>query len=110
MKKQIILIVAFLSMFGVLFAQTAHDITPNYAGVTGRVSDSSGNPLIGASVSVKGTSHGSVTGVDGKFTLSNVPKDAILHVSYMGYVSTDIPVNSSSLAIVLKEEVKKIDE
>lgn len=110
MKKQIILIVAFLSMFGVLFAQTAHDITPNYAGVTGRVSDSSGNPLIGASVSVKGTSHGSFTGVDGKFTLSNVPKDAILHVSYMGYVSTDIPVNSSSLAIVLKEEVKKIDE
>lgn len=51
----------------------------------GNVSDKSGEPLIGATVAVIGTTNGSITHVDGSYTLSNVPANATIRVSFMGY-------------------------
>ena len=59
--------------------------------VNGTVTDANGDPIIGASVVVKGnTANGTITDIDGKFSL-NVPKNAILVVSFVGYKTTEVP-------------------
>ena len=59
---------------------------------------------------VKGTTNGTITDIDGKFTLE-VAKDAILQVSYIGYMNQEIPVgNKSVLSISLQEDTQKLDE
>ncbi len=80
--------------------------------VTGKVTESStGEPVIGASVVVKGTQNGTATGIDGDFTLQNVPSNAVLHVSYLGMESIEVPVNGkASLAIQLTEDSQLLDE
>lgn len=76
----------------------------------GVVIDQTGEPVIGANVVVKGTTLGTITGIDGDFTL-DVPSDAILKVSYIGYTDQDIPVkNQTSLTITLKEDNQQLDE
>lgn len=78
--------------------------------ITGRVADENGVPIIGANIVEKGTSNGTVTDVNGVFTL-NVEKNAVLHVSYIGYLSQEINAeNKSSLDIVLKEDTKALEE
>ena len=78
--------------------------------VSGTVVDSKGEAVIGASVEEKGTSNGTATDADGKFTLSVQP-GATLVVSYIGYNTEQIAVgNQSSLRITLTENVKAIDE
>ena len=52
--------------------------------VTGTVVDEKGEPVIGASIVVKGKSHGTITDFDGKFTLADVPEKGILTISYIG--------------------------
>ncbi|MDE6652779.1 MAG: carboxypeptidase-like regulatory domain-containing protein [Muribaculaceae bacterium] len=73
--------------------------------VTGRVVDESGDGLIGVSVSVAGAKTGTVTDLDGNFTLKNVPDGATLNVSYVGYSPQSIKVtskNASGLLIKMK--------
>ena len=78
--------------------------------VAGKVSDATG-PIIGASVVEKGTANGTITDMDGRFTLINVPENAILVVSYIGYLDREIPVaGKSTLEIRLKEDTQKLDE
>ena len=78
--------------------------------VTITVTDESG-PLIGANVTVKGTTNGNVTDANGYVILQNVPDDAVLSVSYIGYVSKEIPLgNQSSLRVRLAEDTKTLDE
>lgn len=79
--------------------------------VSGIVEDSKGEPLIGVNVVVKGTTLGTMTGIDGDFTL-NIPDDqAELQVSYLGYQTTIIRVNGKQkLTIVLKEATQHIEE
>ena len=78
--------------------------------VTITVTDESG-PLIGANVTVKGTTKGNVTDANGYVILQNVPDDAVLSVSYIGYVSKEIPLgNQSSLRVRLAEDTKTLDE
>ncbi len=78
--------------------------------ITGTVIDAAGMPIIGANVMVKGTTNGTITDIDGKFTLE-VPKGAILQVSYIGYMNQEIPVgNKSVLSISLQEDTQKLDE
>ena len=78
--------------------------------ITGTVIDATGMPIIGANVMVKGTTNGTITDIDGKFTLE-VAKDAILQVSYIGYMNQEIPVgNKSVLSISLQEDTQKLDE
>ena len=58
----------------------------------GKVLDSTGESVIGASVLVKGTTSGTITDIDGNFKLDNVPSNATLVVSYIGYQTQEIPV------------------
>ncbi|WP_299465058.1 TonB-dependent receptor [Mucilaginibacter sp.] len=60
--------------------------------VTGRVNDEKGEPLPGVSILVKGTKRGTVTGTDGKYTVSGLNTDAVLVFSFLGYATKEIPV------------------
>ena len=78
--------------------------------VTGTVLDAKGEPVIGASVVVEGTTNGTTTGIDGKFAL-NVPARAQLTVSFLGYKSRKIDVaGKTDLAVTLEEDVAMLDD
>ena len=76
--------------------------------VTGKVSDATG-PIIGASVVEKGTANGTITDLDGNFSL-NVKAGATLVVSYVGYKSEEVKAGKGPLNITLKEDAKALDE
>lgn len=79
--------------------------------VTGTVKDATGEPMIGVSVVVNGTSSGSVTDINGNFTLQNVANNASLKISYIGYQTQTVKVgNQSNFNIVLKEDANSLDE
>lgn len=78
--------------------------------ITGTVVDPNGEAVIGANVLVKGTTNGTITDMDGKFSLE-VPEGAMLLVSYIGYSDYETKVsNQSNLSITLKEDSKALDE
>lgn len=78
--------------------------------VTGIVKDTNGEPIIGANVTVKGQSIGTITDIDGRFVL-DAPKDAVLQITYIGYVSQEVKVSGKKeFTIVLKEDTKTLDE
>ncbi|MEY8609606.1 TonB-dependent receptor [Parabacteroides segnis] len=78
--------------------------------VTGVIKDQNGEPVIGANVSVKGTTIGTITGIDGDFALE-VPANAVIQVSYIGYVSQELRLGGKDhLSIVLKEDLQALDE
>ena len=77
---------------------------------TGIVKDASGMTVIGASVIVKGTTHGTVTDMDGRFTIDGVKLGDVIQVSYVGYKDQDVKWNGSPLDIVLKEDAQALDE
>lgn len=78
--------------------------------VSGLVSDSSGEPLIGVSVLVKGTTNGTITDLEGHFNLVVRPSD-VLRVSYIGYVSQEVKVEENKqFRIILKEDTKRLEE
>ena len=77
----------------------------------GKVVDESGAPLIGASVAVKGNkTQGSVTDVNGVFTIKGVTKGATLHVSYIGYKAADVKWNGQNVTVTLQEDTNTLDE
>lgn len=77
--------------------------------VTGVVSDTFG-PVAGANVIQKGTTNGVTTDIDGNFSIE-VPENAILQVSYIGFYTTEVKVeNQNNINIVLKEDTQKLDE
>jgi TonB-linked SusC/RagA family outer membrane protein len=79
--------------------------------MTGKVSDSSGAPLPGVSVVVKGTTNGTITDADGKYTISSVPANATLLFSFVGMKSQEIIVNGkSTIDVTLLEESIGIEE
>ena len=80
--------------------------------VTGKVKDSSGEPVIGASVVVKGNNTmGTITDFDGNFMFGCSGKRRVLVISYIGYVTQEVPTaGKNSLEIVLKEDTKTLDE
>ena len=79
--------------------------------VTGTIVDAAGEPIIGASVMVKGTSNGSVTDFDGNFTINNVPEDATLVFSYVGYRTQNLSARGkSNFQISLEEDKQLLDE
>ncbi len=77
---------------------------------TGTITDANGEPIIGASVQVKGTHDGAVTDLNGRFVLSNVPKNATLIVSYVGFTTQEITWKGSPLKIRLTEDQQSINE
>ncbi len=79
--------------------------------VRGIVTDNSGEPIIGANVSVKGTNNGTITDFDGKFTLDDVKPANVLEVSYIGYITQSVKVGSmANFTIMLHEDDKTLDE
>ena len=79
--------------------------------VSGRITDKSGESIIGASILVQGTTSGTITDFDGNFTVPNVASNAVLVVSYVGYKTQNIPVNGKTIFnIVLEEDTETLDE
>ncbi|MDR2810830.1 MAG: carboxypeptidase-like regulatory domain-containing protein, partial [Tannerellaceae bacterium] len=72
--------------------------------ITGRVTDANGEPIIGANITVKGTTIGTITDVEGNYMLSNVPANAVLVFSYIGMTSQDISVGDKRVIAVSLEE------
>ena len=78
--------------------------------VKGTIVDASGEPIIGANVVVKGTANGTITDIDGNFSL-DAPEGAILQVSYIGYADQEVKVGKQKiLSIVLREDSKTLEE
>jgi TonB-linked SusC/RagA family outer membrane protein len=78
--------------------------------ITGTVVDQNGEAVIGVNIIEKGTTNGTVTDMDGKFSL-NVGANAILQVSYVGYITEDVAVgNQTQLDIALEEDILLIDD
>jgi TonB-linked SusC/RagA family outer membrane protein len=86
------------------------ELTQQIGKCTGVVKDASGMAIIGASVIVKGTTHGTVTDYDGNFTLEGVKTGDVIQVSFVGYQTQDVKWNGQPLDIVLKEDAKTLDE
>ena len=105
MKLKSILILCFLLSFVVIFAQ-------QQISVSGVVTENAtGDPAIGVSILVKGTTNGTVTDIDGNYSLTNVPSDAILVFSYIGMLTIEENVNGrSTINISMMEDVQALDE
>ena len=92
-------------------AQSVLQSTKTIPQVKGKVSDNNGEPIIGASVIVKGTTNGAVTDMDGNYSLTNVPAGATIVVSYVGFLPQELVVNSSSMRnISMHEDNKTLEE
>lgn len=78
--------------------------------IKGQVVDEKGEPLIGVNISVEGTSGGTITDVNGNFTL-NVPRGAVLKISYIGYKTVTVDTSrASNMRIVMYADTEVIDE
>ena len=99
MKKLMVFFTLFFMGIGFLVAQTQ---------VQGSVLDDTGEPVIGATIQIQGTSQGTVTDIDGNFTLS-APADGVLVVTYVGYESQEVPV-SPNVRVVLATDTQLLDE
>jgi TonB-linked SusC/RagA family outer membrane protein len=78
--------------------------------VSGVITDTKGEPIIGANVAVKGTSNGTITDIDGKFDIE-VPANTTLKISYIGYQPMEINIgNKSTIDIKLSEDTQALDE
>ena len=102
----------FSSMFfAVLFSLLCTALNAQTSGmVTGTVIDVSGEALPGVSVIVKGTTAGTITGIDGEFSIAASPQ-AMLQFSFVGYKSQEVKVgNQKIIKIVLEEESQNLDE
>jgi TonB-linked SusC/RagA family outer membrane protein len=104
-KLNIVLLLCFLPALNFqTFAQQTQT-------VTGTVADETGEALIGASVSIKGTKTGTVTDIDGKFNLKYSGKNAVLTVRYIGYKEKEVPVNGrSAVSIVMETDATMLSE
>lgn len=105
MKKRIMLtLVCLLAAIGWVAAQNSP--------ITGIVISAEDNePIIGASVLVKGSTTGAVTDLDGKFTITDAPAGAkILQVSFVGMITQEVPVTPGTIRVTLKNDAKLLDE
>lgn len=103
---------------GIAFAEH-NSIMPESTGITqseqqkqvvGTVVDSNGDPIIGASVTVKGATIGTVTDLDGNFSLA-IPANSTLQIKYVGYINQEIRVgDQTKINITLKEDTQSLDE
>lgn len=79
--------------------------------IKGHVADAAGDPIIGANVTVKGTTTGTITDIDGNFTLEVGSTDGTLVVSFIGYKSVEAKMNGTSpINVILQEDTETLDE
>lgn len=89
--------------------------TPQKSGrlitISGTIVDERGETIIGASVAVQGTTLGTITNADGEYSLTNVPENSQITISFIGYQSISLPANAKALGkIVMKEDNELLDE
>jgi len=85
-------------------------ITQQSGTCTGVVVDATGETVIGASVVVKGTTNGTITGIDGDFSLSGVNKGDIIQISFVGYITQEVKFKGEPLKITLQEDSQTLQE
>ena len=114
-QKQLLLSASIISLMGLGMPQnvmahvTASGVVQTNT-ISGVVVDANGDPIIGASVLVKGTSKGVVSDLDGRFTLKDV-KEATLVISYVGYLTQEVKAQAGkNIHITLKDDNKILNE
>ena len=86
-------------------------IKPFQFSISGTIRDQAGEPLIGVNVLVQGTTNGTATDFEGRFTLENIDENAILVISYIGYQTQEVPVSGrANLNITLSSDSQLLDE
>ena len=104
MQRQDLNFLLRISLIAILTGLFAFESFAQTKLVAGVVKDQSGEPLIGVNVMEKGTTNGSITDVDGKYSVSVTGKNPVLVFSYIGYVSQEIPVaGKNKIDVTLKE-------
>ena len=104
MKQRVLVLLACL--FASFTLAMAQNLT-----VSGTVVDENNDPVIGASILVEGTARGTITDIEGKFTISGVPASANnLQVSYVGMRTQLVPITSGNIQIVMKNDAEVLDE
>ena len=93
-----------------VYAQEAAGVSQTNGTCTGTVTDSTGEPMVGASVFVIGTNKGTSTDIDGRFSLTGVNKGATLRISSVGYTTVNVKWDGQPLSVVLSDEGNQLDE
>ena len=102
-KNKILMLLTFLFASLQLFAQ---EMT-----ITGKVTDEAGIPLPGVNIFIKGTTVGSISDLDGNYTLTVTEQDAVLVYSYVGFATIEEPISGrTTINVVLSEEVTQLEE
>ena len=95
----------------IVLTKNASPVVQQGKKVKGVVKDINGDPVIGANVVVKGTTNGSITDIDGNYSIEGVPAGAVLQISYIGYLTKEVTVgNQSSINVELAEDTQALDE
>ncbi len=120
MSKRVKSVSMLLALMGAASTGMAYaDVTPEAVHAkavqqqetcTGIVKDATGETVIGASVVVKGTTNGTITGLDGDFTLSNVKKGDVIEISFVGYQTATVTFDGKPINVTLKDDTQTLDE
>lgn len=110
----LLLVATALGISGNIYAEIAPvkpgvDFVQQDGKATGTVVDAYG-PVVGASVLVKGTTNGNITDLDGNFTLEGVKNGDIIVISYIGYVTQEIPFTGQPINVTLAEDSEQLEE
>lgn len=111
MRKQNLFFIMRINLISILLGLFTTQSFAQKITITGIVKDQSGEPLIGVNVMEKGTTNGSITDMDGKYSVSSTSKKTILVFSYIGYISQEIPVaNRKTIDVTMKEDTEELEE
>lgn len=113
MKVGIWVIINFIAISGLVATNTPLGVVSQQQirAIKGVVTDENSEPIIGANVTIEGTTQGTITDVNGEFTLDNVNANSVLVITYIGYHTRKIVIgNQSMLNIMLKEDTQVLDE
>ncbi len=107
----LLLLVAGSAVLSAVPAPPSGGSLPAFILINGTITDANQEPLIGATVLELGTTSGTVTDIDGSFSLNVSAEDAVLQISYTGYRTLEVPVgNQTSFEIVMEEDAATLDE
>lgn len=95
----------------VLMSLTATAVVAQTKSISGKVVDSFGDPVIGASIVVVGTTNGTITDIDGNYSLNGVPEDGVVEINFIGFKVQQLNMaENPSLDVTLEEDFASIDE
>lgn len=114
-KNQLAMVMLLSAAPCMAFAASSHEVAVINAiqqngTCKGIVKDKTGETVIGASVLVKGTTNGTITGFDGDFTLSGVKNGDVIVVSFVGYMTQEVVWNGQPLSITLEDDSMNLEE